>query len=188
EQVTARQLWAELVMRSHWKGWQEDDVARGGTTFEEYMELVKQGGGKYMVSGTIDDTSLSFRERDVIQELEVDPQLPITVVLSNRADPLVSFVPESGFRIAQKLNREMIIEYTFKESVRGKYYEDPFMLGYYADAKASGAMQSLSFPPEMQAKNTGLIGGEIAFDPDLRDFTMMPQAEIQLPILKAITN
>jgi len=188
EQVTAKQLLGELVMRSHWKAWQEDDPSRQSTGFEQYMELVKQGEGKYIVSATLDDPSLPIEEKYKFHQVEVDPLKPITIVLSGRADPMVSFVEDAGFWIAQRPNGEIVIEMTFKGTIREKYYNDSSTLRFYTGNTFRSGLETLSFPREIQESKEREIGGRVSADENLTDFLVQPELEISQLVFKAITN
>lgn len=186
EEIPATQLLGELVLRTHWKAWQEDLPERNSVNFESYAELVKQGEGKYIVAGSRDYPELSISEKHELVPVEVDPKKPITIVLSDRKDPMNQFVHDAGFWITQANNGEMVIEITFKEWTRGAYYEDPVNLGWKAANAFRGGLQVLIDPIEIQQNNVGQVGGLVSSDEDLVNFLSKPQQDVLQGILKTI--
>jgi len=81
-------LISKFILRNHYYGWKVDNY-ESSTSFEEYVSMVKDGGGQYSVNASIDDPSKSRSERMEWKSVNVDPKDQFVYVHSFEPNPLV---------------------------------------------------------------------------------------------------
>jgi len=75
------ELIALNTLKLHYLGWKSDNL-NSLISFDDYIEMVKNGGGQYTSFASIDDLSVPKAKRNEIKYVTVDPKKKVTYIQS----------------------------------------------------------------------------------------------------------
>lgn len=80
-------LFAEVFLKMHYGGFLNDNIG-SGVSFENYVEMVKNGKGQYTTIGMTDGEGLTNQEGRTYRQLVVDPSKRINFIISKKSNTL----------------------------------------------------------------------------------------------------
>ena len=183
---------AEHMLRVYHLAWIEDSPGeRNDTSFEDYLELVKKGEGKFWIMGSDDDPNKhpDIKQRAEIVPLEFDPSKDTFVyVLSNRYNGLpVKYTDFIGSCISETPGGRFNVERTFPSANENR---SPDSFNFATASFFFRALRVLTYPNNiLDGEHRGTIGGLIPANFNLNGIESSwdkPQQEKRKGIFRAV--